>query len=213
VRPILRHAALAATAITLAACYPDDITNVDDLDTVTTLYDQNKDFGTIGTYVLLDTVVFIDADGAGGDGQSSISHASDAQVLAAIRRNLNEAGYTPAANPAAGTQDVTVLASTTSSTTVGYVYDWWGYWGYYPGWPAYGPGWGVGYPPVSVAYAYTTGTLLVTMLDTKHADVPNKKIPVLWVGGVNGVLTGGANVTRVTDGIDQAFKQSPYLQK
>jgi hypothetical protein len=209
---ILRHAALAATALTLAACYPDDINSADDLDTVTTLFDREQDFGAIGTYVLVDSVVFIDADGDGGDGESSVSHAFDDQVLAAVRRNLNAAGYTELANPAAGTPDITVLATTTSSTTVGVAYDWWAYWGWYPYWPGYGAGWGVGYPPVSVAYAYTTGTLLLTMLDAQNADVAAKKIPVLWVGAVNGVLTGNADVSRAIDGIDQAFAQSPYIR-
>lgn len=35
--------------------------------------------------------------------------------------------------------------------------------------------------------------------------------PMYWAGGVNGVLTSGSNTSRVTDGIDQAFEQSPYL--
>jgi hypothetical protein len=210
----LRHAALATMALTLAACYPDDINSADDLDTVTTLFNQQQDFGAIGTYVVLDTVVFIDGDGEGGDEESSISHAYDDQVLAAVRRNLDAAGYTELADPAAGPPDITVLASTTSSTTVGVAYDWWYYYGYYPYWPGYGygAGWGYGYPPVSVAYAYTTGTLLLTMIDAKNADIVGKKIPVIWLGAVNGVLTGTVQVSRVTDGIDQAFAQSPYLR-
>ena len=207
-----RLAALAATALTLTACFPDDITSAEELDTVTTLFAQQTDFGAIGTYVLVDSVVFIDADGEGGDDESDISHAFDDQVLAAIRSNMNAAGYTEVSGPAASTADIAVLATTTSSTTVGIGYDWWLYWGWYPYWPGYGPGWGVGYPPVSVTYVYTTGTLLLTMLDVKNADFTNKQIPVLWLGAVNGVLTGNAQVARVIEGIDQAFAQSPYLQ-
>ena len=209
---LLRHAALAATALTLTACFPDDITSAEELDTVTTLFAQQTDFGAIGTYVLVDSVVFIDADGEGGDDESDISHAFDDQVLAAIRSNMNAAGYTEVSGPAASTADIAVLATTTSKTTVGIGYDWWLYWGWYPYWPGYGPGWGVGYPPVSVTYVYTTGTLLMTMLDLKNADIASKQIPVLWLGAVNGVLTGNAQVARVIEGIDQAFAQSPYLQ-
>lgn len=209
---VLRYAALAATALALTACFPDDITSAEELDTVTTLFAQQTDFGAIGTYVLVDSVVFIDADGEGGDDESDISHAFDDQVLAAIRSNMNAAGYTEVSGPAASTADIAVLATTTSSTTVGIGYDWWLYWGWYPYWPGYGPGWGVGYPPISVSYVYTTGTLLLTMLDVKNADFASKQIPVLWIGAVNGVLTGNAQVTRVLDGIDQAFAQSPYLR-
>jgi hypothetical protein len=208
----LRHAALAATALTLAACYPDDLTNAEELDTVTTLFDKTRDFGAIGTYVLIDSVMFIDGDGEGGDDESSISHAFDAQILATVRRNLNEAGYVESPNPAAGTQDITVLATTTTATTIGVAYDWWYYWGYYPYWPGYAPGWGYGYPPVSVAYAYTTGTVMLTMIDAQNANVASEQIPVLWIGAVNGVATGTGEVARVTNGIDQAFAQSPYLR-
>jgi hypothetical protein len=212
VSPLLRLAALAATALTLAACFPDDITSTEELDTVTTLFAQQTDFGAIGTYVLLDSVVFIDADGEGGDEESDISHAFDDEVLATIRNNMNAAGYTEVSGPAASTADIAVLATTSSSTTVGIGYDWWYYWGWYPYWPGYGPGWGMGYPPLTITYVYTTGTLQITMLDAKNADPANQQIPVLWVAAVNGVLTGGAQVSRVTEGIDQAFIQSPYIQ-
>ena len=37
--------------------------------------------------------------------------------------------------------------------------------------------------------------------------------PVLWVAGINGLLEGSTSsiVTRITNSIDQAFDQSPYL--
>ena len=212
-RLALRLAALAATAAAVAACYPDDISSTEELDTVTTLYDKQHDFGAGVTYALPDTVVFIDEDGVGGDDESDVSHQYDDQIIASIRENLNAAGYTEVTGAAARNADLAVLASSTTATTVGVYYDWWYYWGYYPYWPGYAPGWGYGYPPVSVAYAYSTGTLIMTMIDLKNADVANKSIPVLWIGAVNGVLTGNSSVARVTNGIDQAFVQSPYLDK
>ena len=212
-RLALRLAALAATAAAVAACYPDDISSTEELDTVTTLYDKQHDFGAGVTYALPDTVVFIDEDGTAGDDESDVSHQYDDQIIASIRENLNAAGYTELTGAAARNADLAVLASSTTATTVGVYYDWWYYWGYYPYWPGYAPGWGYGYPPVSVAYAYSTGTLIMTMIDLKNADVANKSIPVLWIGAVNGVLTGNSSVARVTNGIDQAFVQSPYLDK
>ena len=210
---LCRAAGIAAAALVLAGCFPDELNSVNDLDTVTTVYDQDKDFNTVTTYVLLDTVVFIDADGEDeGDDEDDISHAFDDQIIAAVKRNLDAQGWTQVTGEA-GTQDVTVQVAATTATTVGFVYDWWYYWGWYPYWPPYyGPGWGVGYPPMSVAYAYTTGTLLMTMLDTKNATPEPKRVPISWVGAVNGVLTGSAQLSRITDGIDQAFAQSPYLK-
>ena len=33
----------------------------------------------------------------------------------------------------------------------------------------------------------------------------------VWTAALNGLVSGSYNLTRVTDGINQAFKQSPYL--
>jgi hypothetical protein len=42
----------------------------------------------------------------------------------------------------------------------------------------------------------------------------NENIPVVWTSVVNGLLEGSTNSlnTRLKQTIDQAFKQSPYLQ-
>ena len=34
----------------------------------------------------------------------------------------------------------------------------------------------------------------------------------VWTSVMNGLLSGAYNTTRVNNGIDQAFKQSPYLK-
>jgi hypothetical protein len=44
---------------------------------------------------------------------------------------------------------------------------------------------------------------------------PTENQPVLWVGVLNGLLEGSdaSIITRMTTNIDQAFKQSEYLQQ
>jgi len=81
-----------------------------------------------------------------------------------------------------------------------------------PGW-GYGPGWGGGYPYVPVVTSYTTGTLIIDMIDPNNPNTSEEIIPIIWSAFLNGLVTGSeASIqTRVTNGINQAFDQSPYL--
>lgn len=51
----------------------------------------------------------------------------------------------------------------------------------------------------------------MTMVDPNSESTDGNK-HVVWTGAINGLLSGAYDVTRVTKGIDQAFKQSPYLK-
>ena len=54
----------------------------------------------------------------------------------------------------------------------------------------------------------------VEHLSRDHAvDVAANRLPVAWVGAVNGVIDVGGEVDRALEGIDQAFAQSPYLSR
>jgi len=97
-------------------------------------------------------------------------------------------------------------------------YPGWGYWGWWPGWgywPGYGPGWGWGYPGYVGRVTYETGTVFVDMIDPNDPApaVEPPEIPVVWTGALRGILSGGAATaaTRIVDGLNQAFDQSPYL--
>jgi hypothetical protein len=92
-----------------------------------------------------------------------------------------------------------------STTTVfySYWYDWW--YGGYGGW------YGWYYPPYYTVSSYTTGSLIITMSDP-NIESAIDRTPTIWIGAMNGLLTGGSDVNRAVAGINQAFNQSPYLK-
>ena len=99
---------------------------------------------------------------------------------------------------------------------------------YYPGYPGWGGWWGGWYPgypggcyycgyPSYGSSTYQVGTVLLDMYDARKIP-PGGPIPedidASWIGIMRGVVGSNpaSNSTRVTSGIQQAFKQSPYLQ-
>ncbi len=53
------------------------------------------------------------------------------------------------------------------------------------------------------------------MVDVARVDPDVEEIPVIWAGIINGVLESSESgtKTRLSNGIDQCFNQSPYLLK
>ena len=111
---------------------------------------------------------------------------------------------------ATDTPDVYIEASSWNSKVVGVTYyPGYGYPGYgYPGWGY--PGWG--YPSYGTSYySYTTGTVMMNMLDVKNYAFDDSAPVIMWTGGLNGILSSGSSASRITRDINQAFGQSPYL--
>ncbi len=211
-------ATILGMALTLSACYPiTSSLETEDFDAVITLFDPNADFGAMRTYALPDSVVHL-ADG------STVNRLFDALILSEVEANMNALGFTRIAEPDDDNPaDVYILVSVaTSDWEVYREYPWNPYWGWYPYWPCcYGGGWGIYYPwyPTSgVAYTYTTGSVLVDMIDPVRAVLLDEQLPSIWLGVINGLLDGSQQVNplatnRISQGIDQMFNQSPYLQK
>ena len=117
-----------------------------------------------------------------------------------------------------------------------YYYDYWYWYGsYYPSWGGYYDYW---YPWSYIYYSYTYehGTLLLEMLDgqslrdyreymdthteeeIENADPNDPELPELdffWQSLVRGILSSSTsyNEDRTLNGIEEAFEQSPYLNK
>ena len=119
-------------------------------------------------------------------------------------------------DPANNTPDIVLLVGALAVTKEAYSsYSWWDYWGWFGFYGCcYGPEYGLGYPkdgPGSVILA--VGTLVITMLDPTRPGDEADTAPVLWAAGINGVLenSSASTAARITNLIDQAFDQSPYL--
>ena len=195
-----------------AACTPSLPDYVSDYDLVYTKEAKGFDFSTVHTYFLPDSVVMI-ADG-GGDGD----HKYDATILASIKSNLDALGWTQLPDDVSAQADVIDLvsggtqqyASCTAYCWVSSTAGWHPGWGYHP--PLMGRWLGWAYPTHIVCASYSTGTVSVAMTNPNAAA--DEKLPVVWMGILNGLTEGSAsNVqARINTNIDQMFDQSPYLK-
>ena len=209
---------LCMLAIVFSSCYHDYGLEVEDYDVVATFYDRDFDFSSVQKYSMPDSVMhFVDE----GD-VKQINREYDEFILSQVAMNLEALGYEVEQNPEQNPPDVVILVGVTSSETyVAYTsYPWYDYWGWYPGWGYWG-GWGPGYGMYYPYYGYTsvssysTGTLLIDMVDRGARDEGEELIPSVWAGAVNGLLEGSSTEIRrrLTSSINQCFSQSPYLYK
>lgn len=197
----------AAAGLTLLGCYPQGPEYVEDLDVVYTTFDEEYDFQGQSTYALPDKIV-VDVEIDRGDTTYVyMKDALAAPILAAIDDNMEALGWTKVAG-LVNDPDIIITPAAISSTTYyySYWYDWW-YGGYYGGY------WGWYYPPYYSVSSITTGSLVLTMSDPGAAeDSPIGQSQANWLMVANGVATGYGDISRVTNAIDQGFKQSPYLK-
>ena len=194
----------AVPVLLLSGCYPDGPDYVEDADITYTTYREDYDFSPNETYAMPDQIV---VDVKIDDGDTTYEYMKPAfadPILDAIEANMSAYGYERVDvddNP-----DLLLTPAGLSSTTYfySYWYDWWygGYWGW---------GWGWYYPPYYTVSSYTTGSMIMVLSDPNE-ESPINRSPAIWVGIGNGLLTGAYDIGRVTDAVDQAFAQSPYLQ-
>ena len=203
--------ALAGALVAFTSCYPGDVTNIQQLDLVITTHDETVDFTTLDTYVLLDSVVHIDFEDATNN--DLLNRDNDALVLSLIRTQIEAMGYVEETDPGNTDPDAVFLvgAFAVTNTSIWVSYPWWDWYGWYPYWPCCGPGYGWGYPAVGTT-TYNTGTLAISMVDPSRSGVGGETVPVVWLAGINGLLTTTSTTTRITDAINQAFAQSTYLR-
>jgi hypothetical protein len=185
----------------LWGCYPDGAEYYEETDIVYTNYDKKFDFKSKGTYSMPNKIVKITGNLVDGEEPEFVKEPYNTQVITRIQENMNKMGYTYVDTQDATDVDLVLLPAVWTNTTVYYYYDYWcWYYPYYCGW-----GWGWYYPSYSTV---TTGTLLMTLVtdDANYVEPTN-----VWTAAANGLMSGYGDVTRINNAIDQAFKQSPYL--
>lgn len=193
-------------AVISFSCYPDYGLTVQDYDMVLTLYDNSVDFAQFNTYAMPDSVLHPVPEGRNDD----LTRAYDDLVLSLVSSNMADLGYTRITDDSGPDPDVIILVTALKSDwQVSSYYPgggWW-YWGWYPYYPYY--------PYYGYSYTFSTGTFLISMIDTEDFSLDNNTAITYWGAALNGladydVSSGVRN--RITDGINQAFAQSPYLK-
>ena len=210
---------IMAIPTALSSCYPNGPSSPEEMDLVGTSYDKDFNYSNVKTFSLPDTVIHVTGQGQ----EDSLGRDHDKLIINSVRAHMIALGYREESLDTLNPADVVLLISASASSNSGLFFDpawWWGYWGWWPGWgypgaPVWGPGWGQGFPAGFPIYInYTTGTLFITMIDPENTDVEEKTIAVTWLAAINALLSGNSQnlAQRITDNIDQAFRQSPYLK-
>lgn len=181
----------------MVSCYPEGIEYYEETDIVYTDYTESFDFASRGTYAMPDKIVKITGNLTEGEEPEFVKEPYNTQILQKIESNMSALGWSKVADP--DNADLVLFPAVWTNTTVYYWYDYW-CWYYY-----YYCGWGYYYPMVS---SYTTGTLVMTLVASGDDYI---EPALVWRAAANGLLSGSYDITRVNQVIDQAFKQSPYL--
>lgn len=205
----------------LASCQKDpDMSKLSDDFVVFTDYDKSANFSSFSTFYVPDSVMLI-----GSSKDPEFWTAPDAgKIINTLSSSMEGRGYTQVMDKSEADLGIQVSFIKNVNYFTNYQdnpYWWWGYPGYswwYNYWGSWNGGyWNGWYYPYQVVYSYTTGSLLVEMVNLK-APTPkatDSKLPVLWTSYMTGLLSGSdqVNVELSTRAIEQAFVQSPYIKK
>lgn len=205
-------ASFAVVGLALAGCYPAaNISDVSQLDTVTTAYTLDAGFTSYTTFTIpgfdggYGFIPEITPDGGAADG-GTIDHQYDTYIMGLVAQNFESYGYTFVAEPTGPTSFVVPIGTNTSNY---YYYNWWPYYCVY--YPYYSCG-GWSYYPYPIYTAYDIGTLFIGMA---FPDASTNTFTPIWAAVIRGVQAYSAVPTqaRVSSAINNAFLQSSYLDK
>jgi hypothetical protein len=179
----------------MVSCYPEGIEYYEDTDLVYTNYTETFDFAGQGTYSMPDKIVKVTGNLGEGENPEYVKEPYNKQILDLIDGHMTNLGWTKV--DAVEDADLVLFPAVWTNTTVVYWYDYWCWYDYYY------CGWGYYYPSYTT---YTTGTMVMTLVTNESVDNAS-----VWTAAINGLMSGTYDITRVTNGIDHAFEQSPYL--
>ena len=191
---------------------PDSLQLLDQM-VVSTNFDPNVDFNLYSTYAIpTDTIGFVSNTSSD---TIITSHDSDfpGLVLDGLNTNLGNRGFTRVSrdqNPDVG---VNVMVVNNYNLFQELVYpDSYGYPGsyYYSGYYGYGGSY-YSYPYVNT-YESNTGVLIVEFIDLKN-KTPDNRVKVIWDAYLGDVYSTVDLQKQTAEAINQAFVQSPYLEK
>ena len=203
---------ISAAVLLMAACQKEPYTSDNDNSyLVYTSPGKDVNFTQYKTFDMTDSLLVI------GQGSKPKYVRNDAvkAILLDFRRNMEARGfvYTPDAEAAdLGVQLTYVIKTERFVQFYSDPYWWLDYPGYWPS--GYWGNWNGYYMPRPVTYTYTTNALLTDIVNLIGEQKEGTPLEILWtsyIGGPAGSTIQG-DVTRMTEAIDQAFKQSEYLK-
>ena len=203
---------LAFLAAAVASCQKEpSLSSLHEDYLVYTAYDSRVDFAASTTYYIPDSILLI-----GNSAKADYWKDQNAlEIVNTVVANMDARNFDRVVEKQDA--DLGLQLSYVERVTYYVGYDnpyWWWYYPYY--WsPGYWGDWIGWHYPFPVYYGYTAGSLLIEMVDLEAEAEPGRKLPVVWNSFVGGLLTGSqaVNLQRTVDAVNQAFAQSPYLEK
>jgi hypothetical protein len=197
-----------------SSCEQEGAEYIDELDTIVTRYDDSFDFTTVNTYVMPDTIIYVPEVSIKSDSREEFDRA----ILQQVAQNFENLGYVRLEEGESESVDPDVIVTLTimeNDVYAVYPYPWYNYWAWYDwgywGYPWIGADHSPYYPAYWGVYAYSTGTLVLDMMQPVQIE-QETRVPVVWNGLFNGIASYGLD-DRMLEGIDQMFEQSPYLSQ
>ncbi len=218
--------ALVSVALALSAACSGGGLEIEETDVVVTLKDEGRDYSELKTYVLTpsvadlcptevefgDTGMGMNPGGAGGEAGITppncrkADHSLDEEILAALRRNLDETGY----EEVDGEEEAPDVALFVGLVAQSHWYEASGpVYCSYDAWM-----WGCWYAPHTYLFNLTTNAIVIDMAVVSESE--DGLLSSAWTAVIQGLYASSENKTgreRVDDAIDQAFAQSPYLKE
>ena len=211
---MLKHRFIFASLlfITIVSCKKNpDFSRLSSAFVVQTTRDKNADFSSFTTYYISDTIFYV-SNVASKD--TFIAGPAANAIVGEIKKQMNARGYTFVGRPRRPDILLDAIAVRQVNTGVIWPPGWW--WGF-PGGPVICDFWGcwpVWNPMPPSTFQYSIGDFIVEFFDVKNAPITGK-LQYVWLAQLSGVLssTDATNVNRTVTGIQEAFAQSPYIQK
>jgi hypothetical protein len=173
---------------------------------VQTKRDENTAFSLYNSFTLsLDTLGYL-SNASRDTILTSPRYSHPSVVTAEIQKKMREAGYTylnKNQNPDLGFA-ATIVENYNVFQQVNYP-------SFYTGYYGYGFGGYYGVPYVST-YVSASTTLVINLIDLKNRDSQNR-YKVIWTAYVGDLVQSPDRLGNVAKAINQAFDQSPYLNK
>ena len=205
------HVCIIAVSVLLTSCYsePDSKKLYDEL-VVTTSFDPEADFGSYGTFAMPTDTIGLVSETSSDTIITSSESEFPRPVLDAIRYNMISRGFTRVTrneNPDLGI-NVVVVNDFNVFQQVIYPDPYYYPGSYYSGYYGYNSWY---YYPFVNTYAYNTGVLIIELVDLKNRTADNK-VRVVWTAYLGDIYSTISLIDQTEAGIDQAFKQSTYIQ-